>query len=582
MDRLSHADRTLIRTAGPDLYRALFRCSSDGLILLDGAGLVLEANAAAGVLVRRPSEALTGRHLVDLIDPQDVTRLDGAVRQARESGSAQLDFSLIRADDGTPRPIAAHLEDVGGSGLLVVLHDITEKSRFLDAVRRERETTRSLLETVNASVLGTDLKGRITVINRKFRETTGVELSTLVGGDAFNALVAPRDRAAARAAHETVLERGIVEEIDLTVRCGEVERMMSFNGALVRDAESAPVGVVWVAVGRHHRPPAHGGRAAAGGADPEEPPAAQGILASQQPDSPGARSGPRVPDVRRGDPRRVELQSRHPDPLRRRVPRLPVVLRGAQPSAEIATFHENKLTNARARDHLPGALPDGQLVLHPARGGMALRRGAQPQALRRHGRLAPGRLPLHPAVRLEPPDRRASCRSTIRSTAVGRRPRASRRWSCSPTRSPTPSRRRSWRRKSRRPPAATSTLVDTMNDGLLHRGPAREDYLREPRAGAPHRLPRGGGRRPAPVVPAPKESVAEFRRRSRLHEGGASALRSEPGVARRRSRIPVLISTHPYVQNNAMVGVSPSCPTFASRSAPRKSGSRMHEEVRRD
>jgi len=248
MDRLGQEDRTLIRAAGPDLYRALFRCTSDGLILLDAAGLVLEANAAAGVLIRRPPEALTGRNLVDLIDPSDVARLDAATRQARESGSSQLDFSLIRADNGASRPIAAHLEDVGGVGLLVVLHDITEKSRFLDAVRRERETTRSVLETVNASVFGTDLKGRITVMNRKFRETTGVELSTLIGTDAFNALVASRDRASARAAHETVLERGIVEEIDLSVRCGEVERVMSFNGALVRDADSTPVGVVWVAV----------------------------------------------------------------------------------------------------------------------------------------------------------------------------------------------------------------------------------------------------------------------------------------------------------------------------------------------
>ena len=242
-------DRTAIGAAGADLYRALFRCSSDGLILLDhDTGSIREANAAAGLLAGRTPESLAGLHLVDLVEAQDAERVDGALRSARESGASLLDISLVRLDPSGSRPVSVHMEALAGGVMLALLHDVTEKARLLEMVRREKEMSRSLLETVNACVLGVDVRGRVTLLNRTFRETVGQHLSDLLGRDAVSALVVERDRPAARRALESVMGGAIVEEMDLAVGSPTGERVLSFNGALVRDAREEPVGVIWVAI----------------------------------------------------------------------------------------------------------------------------------------------------------------------------------------------------------------------------------------------------------------------------------------------------------------------------------------------
>jgi len=234
---------------GNDIYRALFRGSSDGLILLDSrTGLITEANAAAAIMAGRPEESLPGAHLIDLVEAQDAERVPLALRTASEHGSSLLDVSLVLAGKNASRPVSIHLEALRQGPMLAILHDVTEKKRMLEMVRREKELSRSLLETVNAAVLGVDLKGRTTLMNRMFRDLTSRQISDVQGRSAVETLIVERDRAAARKALEDVIAGRDVEEIDLAVSCRSGERILSFNGALVRDADDRPIGVVFVAI----------------------------------------------------------------------------------------------------------------------------------------------------------------------------------------------------------------------------------------------------------------------------------------------------------------------------------------------
>jgi PAS domain S-box-containing protein len=245
VDSSERKEKTVTEGSGAALYHALVRCSSDGLILLDGdSDRILEANAAAGVMAGKTPEALAGVHLVDLVEPQDAERVDSALRSAREAGSSLLEVSLVRAGHSGSRPVSVHLEALP-CGLLALLHDVTEKARMLGMVRREKEMSRSLLETVNACVLGVDLKGRVTLLNRRFRETAGVSPSDVLGRDAIEMLVAEHDRPAARRALAEVIAGRSVDELDLTVAGDQV---LSFSGALVEDGDNQPRGVVWVAM----------------------------------------------------------------------------------------------------------------------------------------------------------------------------------------------------------------------------------------------------------------------------------------------------------------------------------------------
>ena len=238
-------DRTVNSASGSELYKALFRCSSDGIVLLDRDTLkIVEANAAAAVMSGRAPESLVGLQLVDLVESQEAEQIDTALRATLESGTGVLEITLVRPGQSGSRPVSLHIESIA-EGILLLLHDITEKARMLEMVRREKELSRSLVETVNACVLGVDLKGRTTLMNRRFRETAGVVLSEVMGHDAVETLVAERDRHAARRAMEEVIAGRTVEELDLTIATG---RVLSFNGALVLDSDDHPRGVVWVAI----------------------------------------------------------------------------------------------------------------------------------------------------------------------------------------------------------------------------------------------------------------------------------------------------------------------------------------------
>ncbi|MGH9866754.1 MAG: PAS domain-containing hybrid sensor histidine kinase/response regulator [Candidatus Polarisedimenticolia bacterium] len=249
MDGQERKDRAADAAPGHELYRALVRCSSDGILILNAPDArILEANAACALMAGRPPEGLAGLSLVDLVEAHDAAQVEAAVAAALSHGSSLLDVSLSRPGTESSRPVSVHLETLGQGLLLAVAHDVAEKSRMLEMVRREKETSRGLLETVNACVLTVDLKGRTTLLNRRFRETTGAQLSSVLSKDAIEALIVERDRPAARKALQAVISGRVVEELDLGVNSGGSERMLSFNGALRHDADGHPVEVVWVAI----------------------------------------------------------------------------------------------------------------------------------------------------------------------------------------------------------------------------------------------------------------------------------------------------------------------------------------------
>src|SRR5262245_23370610 len=96
--------------AGTELYKALFRGSSDGIVLLDRSSFrILEANVAASVMAGRPPESLAGLHLVDLVEPHEAERVDAALSATLQKGSSFLEISLLRPGQSGSRPISVHL-----------------------------------------------------------------------------------------------------------------------------------------------------------------------------------------------------------------------------------------------------------------------------------------------------------------------------------------------------------------------------------------------------------------------------------------------------------------------------------------
>ncbi len=243
MDSIPDRDRTTILGPGADLYGVLFRCSSDGLILLEkDTGVIIEANAAAALMAGRAPEELRRVHLIDLVVSHAAGEIDRALAVAREAGSSSLDVSLAGRGGSTPRAVTVHIETLA-EGTLVLLRDVSEESMMLEMVRRERQMSRGLLETVNACVLGLDARGRTTLFNPCFRATSGIQASEILGRDAIDLLISEEDRLRARRALAALMAGETVQELELRIVSG---RLISFNGSRLIDSDDQPYGTVWI------------------------------------------------------------------------------------------------------------------------------------------------------------------------------------------------------------------------------------------------------------------------------------------------------------------------------------------------
>lgn len=126
-------------------YQVLFEQSLDGLLLLDPAGVVLEANAAAaGLFGAVEVGALLGLALIDLVSerqpggaPPEET-LPRLLDQAMVQGHAEGECWQRRLDGDQPwlaRLSVRRLELDGGQRLLLCARDVSEARRYEDRLR---------------------------------------------------------------------------------------------------------------------------------------------------------------------------------------------------------------------------------------------------------------------------------------------------------------------------------------------------------------------------------------------------------------------------------------------------------------
>lgn len=117
--------------------RALMDTPMDPMLLLDAAGLILDLNRAASLLLGGDREALLGRRLCEAVAPEAAARWRERVEHVHRSGR------MLRFEDRYGgRWLDIVISPISGSGgqvarLAVHAHDITELKRLEEQVLRE-------------------------------------------------------------------------------------------------------------------------------------------------------------------------------------------------------------------------------------------------------------------------------------------------------------------------------------------------------------------------------------------------------------------------------------------------------------
>jgi two-component system sporulation sensor kinase A len=171
-------------------FRKIFESANDCLIYLDRSGRILDVNEKAVQVFGGLKEELLGKHFTKLgiLSLRDIPKLlSNFARILRgEEGYISLRITNKKGQE-------IHLEcsssitkiDNKFVGILVVARDVTERKKMKEALREGEENFKTLMEEAPISIFNTDLKGKITYVNKRFEEAVGYPREEIVGKDSF-------------------------------------------------------------------------------------------------------------------------------------------------------------------------------------------------------------------------------------------------------------------------------------------------------------------------------------------------------------------------------------------------------------
>jgi PAS domain S-box-containing protein len=175
-------------------YRTLFDFVPVAVYSCNAEGLIQEFNQHAAELWGRepktndPNEKFCGSFKIFYPDgrpmPHEKCPMARALR-GETLDAAELEI-LVKRPDGLRRNVIvnpAALKNERGKiiGAINCLHDITERKRTENALRESEERSRAVINQSTAGIVGSDLNGRIILVNRKFCQMLGYKESELVG-----------------------------------------------------------------------------------------------------------------------------------------------------------------------------------------------------------------------------------------------------------------------------------------------------------------------------------------------------------------------------------------------------------------
>ncbi len=177
-----------------ELFRALIENSSDIIVLLDAEGIIrYETPAVERLLGYTPAE-LIGTNIVERLHPDDVSKVIeayGAINAGRTPGGTSWIGHFIEArfchKDGLWRTMQcifnALPSDLPVVGIVINLHDITERKRSDKALRESNDYLNKLVNHANAPIIVWDPKFRITRFNHAFERLTGYGAREVIDKD---------------------------------------------------------------------------------------------------------------------------------------------------------------------------------------------------------------------------------------------------------------------------------------------------------------------------------------------------------------------------------------------------------------
>ncbi len=154
---------------GTESLGTIIRDSIDGILVVDPEGVVLFANPAAELILRRPSAEILGTDL-------GVPTLDG--------GSTEMDVLLPGGDTVSVEVRSNKTLWEGQAAIYVALRDLTERRNAEAALRESEAKYRALFETMAQGMVYFNAQGKFASANPTAQRMLGLPAGQFIGTDA--------------------------------------------------------------------------------------------------------------------------------------------------------------------------------------------------------------------------------------------------------------------------------------------------------------------------------------------------------------------------------------------------------------
>ena len=175
------------------LIRSWMDQASDGIFVADAAGVYLDVNRRGCELLGRTRDEVLGRHLRDMISPDELAYRPVALDHI-ETGRAYLSERRMLRGDGTVFVAELSTTRTSEGLFLAIVRDVTARREGEDAARRAEANFRALLDVLPDAVV-VHTKGIIVYVNATTVRVAGYDRPDELIGIPVIEIVHPDDRA---------------------------------------------------------------------------------------------------------------------------------------------------------------------------------------------------------------------------------------------------------------------------------------------------------------------------------------------------------------------------------------------------
>jgi PAS domain S-box-containing protein len=230
--------------ANAEWLRAVLENVAVGVIVTDRDDRIRMTNARLAEMLHHTPEDLVGRSVYEVLHPDDraglfAPRVDGAAGAplghraelrclAGTGACVWVEASSTVARDGAGNEV----------GRVIVLLDVGARKAAEEALRKERDFGREVLETIGSLVVVLDADGRIVVFNRACEECTAYASEEVVGRRTWEFLLGPEEAQGARRVFEALRLGAPASRYEnhWVTRQGD-RRLIAWSNSVVRDAD---------------------------------------------------------------------------------------------------------------------------------------------------------------------------------------------------------------------------------------------------------------------------------------------------------------------------------------------------------